>query len=500
MTKLETNDARGAIQLIEDAVEKIAELKLSKLAKVGYVPDDTVEDLKASHDEQQTRIKSYEVYAQEAQRLRDLNDDMYANRIQVQVQKMDKMQWQGQPREEQLLETRRKMWKFAREEIQVQLASVSTFLKWVKERVQDSIVLMIQDAIRDEEEDPAKRLQTIISTLKDQITGNQDMVRFQVNQAIQQIGGATGDEDAKVKINEMRVLQRTHRASGKLQGQTTEMDDVMLIRFLGDVVLANPVCFSAKAKYTAKKNDPGQTFLKIAGEVEKEIDSELAKANGRGRQQQNRGMDISHTQAAENQTMGKAVTGAGAKSGTKGGECFSWMREGQCMFGNNCRYDHTPSKKGTSDNRGRGRDRQSSRSRDRDDRSRSRDRGGGGGRDYDSSSRGRGGVSNNERRRSPSNSRDSGRFGNGGRHFDHRDNGRRDDASKSPEGRRRDDRGGSNGGGRNSRDRRSSSSSSSSRYSSNSDDEDSSSRSSGASTLGRGGTPKKTIQSRNFKK
>ena len=40
MKKVETNDARGAIQLIEDAEEKIAKLKLAKLTKVNYVPED----------------------------------------------------------------------------------------------------------------------------------------------------------------------------------------------------------------------------------------------------------------------------------------------------------------------------------------------------------------------------------------------------------------------------------------------------------------------------
>jgi len=44
----------------------------------------------------------------------------------------------------------------------------------VRERVEVSIILTIRDAIR-EEDDPDKRLQKIISTLKDQFTGDQEI-------------------------------------------------------------------------------------------------------------------------------------------------------------------------------------------------------------------------------------------------------------------------------------------------------------------------------------
>lgn len=315
------------------------------------------------------------------------------------------------------------------------------------------------------------------------------------------IPAATDNIDLKKKINEMRVLKIQFKDSAKMSGlPALQIEDSKMITRLEEISMGNGVDFSAKLEYKDQSRTPGNTFDKMATAVEKVLDRAINKNRDKEGGGGSRGMDISYAQAAEHQTMGKAVTGAGA-SGSR--DCFRWVRQGECMFGKDCRYDHIPSKKGTSDNRGRGRNRSSSRSRDRDDRSRSRDnRGGGSTREYDSS-RGRGGGNNNERRGgSSSNSRDRDRFDNGGRNFDRRrDNGRRDDASKSPEGRGKDDRGGSNGG-RNNRDRRSSSSSSSSsRYSSSSDDEDSSSRSSGASTVvGRGGTPKKTIPSRNFQK
>jgi len=62
--------------LLEDDEEEIAKLKLINLAKNNYAPDDKVEDLKTSYEEQMTRIKNYDVYAGEVVRLKALNNNI----------------------------------------------------------------------------------------------------------------------------------------------------------------------------------------------------------------------------------------------------------------------------------------------------------------------------------------------------------------------------------------------------------------------------------------
>lgn len=501
------NDPAQAVNFL-DQVELIIQSEgLSMLTEPGYRPVN-LEEIEKGLIEQTERIEDYKILLEKATKieeqikgmdLRPNEGSQIVKKLRLIEKEIEELEWKGHI-EEQVEETRRKKYEAAVTNNDKKLAGVSRIEQLLRDRVEDSIYMQIRQSTQDVKE-PSAKLKKIQETLKNLILGDQTKERELMIRRLDDIPAATDNIDLKKKINEMRVLKIQFKDSAKMSGLALQIEESKMITRLEEISMGNGVDFSAKLEYRDQSRMPGNTFDKMATAVEKVLDRAINKNRDKEGGGGSRGMDISYAQAAEHQTMGKAVTGDGA-SGSR--DCFRWVRQGECMFGKDCRYDHIPSKKGTSDNRrGRGRNRSSSRSRDRDDRSRSRDnRGGGSTREYDSS-RGRGGGNNNERRGSSSNSRDRDRFDNGGRNFDRRrDDRRRDDASKSPEGRGRDDRGGSNGG-RNNRDRRSSSSSSSSsRYSSSSsgDEDSSSSRSSGASTVGRGGTPKKTIPSRNSQK
>ena len=444
--KIGTNDALPAIAFMKDIEDKINELKISKLTKTTYKRDD-IAKLKKNYEDQHERINDYEQIQAQWQELKNRNDDnLYKNRLNDKEKRMADMHFQGQLKEEQLLETRRKRWKGAESDEESQMAGIATLHMFIKLNVEPSIELKIREDT-EKIEDPAEKLKKMLLTLKGLIGGDQVGVRYDITIKTQSLPPAITDEQCKETINRMRVLQRQYTASGALQGEVTAMDEQFMINRLGDATMGNNIHFTIKSKFLAAKDEQNANFDSVATAMEKEIDRVIALRGG-PQGQGGGGMSISSIQAASTQVFANAATtGQNNYNSYRGSgsgqilQCYNMADTGYCRFGDNCRYDHhgqgrsSSSSSSTGEGR-RGRDNRERTSRGSTSRSHSRERdhggsrrttkdGGGYGKDNGSRS-----TSSSGRDRSRSREGEDRREGSRGRN-----DGRSEYRSRSPAGR-----------------------------------------------------------------
>lgn len=441
--KIGTNDALSALEFVKVLEDKINEFKIGKLTKTIYKRED-IAKLKKNYDDQEERINDYAAIHTQWQALKDRHDDvLYDKRIKEKEKRMEDMHFQGQLREEQLLEARRLRYKVAESDEESQMAGIAKLHAFIKLNVESSIELKMRED-SDKIEDPGKKLQKMLLTLKEQIGGDQDAVRYDITRKMQSLPKAITDQECKATINKIRVFQRLYTASGAMQGEVTAMEDQFMINRLEDAAMGNDIHFAVKAKFLSVKTEQNATFDRVATAMEKEIDKVIAQQMGP--QGQGGGMNISSMHATSTQVFANAATTGQNNSNSYRGsgslQCDNWAATGNCRFGDRCRYSHAQGRSSSSSKsegrRGRDGERTSS---GNTSRSHSREREYGGGRRPNSDGGGYGkdrSEHNNGSRSTSNNRRDRSRSREGEDRRDRsrgRDGNRREYRSRSPEGR-----------------------------------------------------------------
>lgn len=348
--KIGTSESRSAIPFFEELRNMAQKLKIDKLTKTDYEPDEDIADLKSQYKDQDERIKDYRDHCETRQELidRQANGEQAPATLKRIEGVIANMAWRGLEKEESIRNTRHTRWKAAAKEIEDQAAGVATFYERIQERVVDSILLKISDETKNIEE-PHKKVQKMMSILKEEVIGDQPRERHHLMQDLESITPAKSDEALKEKLNTMREIKRMHKASGQLEDKITEIDDETMIRVLGQVAMDNAISFPVKSTYDRLKNARGGKFDKIANEMEKALDAAI-KASGRA-EHMGRGMGISNASATANQTIGMAAHSNYPRGGKSSGndrdgrygsrlQCFRWAEWKQCKYGDNCNYVH----------------------------------------------------------------------------------------------------------------------------------------------------------------
>lgn len=508
------NNPFKAIKFLEEVDMKVKIEGLTSLIEDGHRVIN-VRDLEKKHVAQTTRILEYETVAESGKKVEVLINDIHPRPDENHnlVKKLKKIQktmidysWQGTAVEEKVEETRRRNWESAVDNTEKKLAAVSRVEKYLVDRLEECIYVQVKQSVRDISE-PSARLKKMIETTKSLTIGDQKKQRELMIRRLEDIEEALNNSELKMKINDMRIIKLQYSDSAKAEGLVIEIEDAKMITKLGEIMLGNGVDFSARTEFREKHKTRGQTFDKLAAEIEGLLDSAIYHKNRDKDGGGSRGMEISNMQATADQTMGMRATGSASTSGGTNWQqpiCYRWEKDGKCRFGDQCRYHHHQDDKGAPPSRGGTGGYGANSSRGGRDRSPSTSRGRGGGdqHHYSTSSRdSRSGRRGDERDRSRSRERDRSRSRERGNDRRGRSSGgspSKDRKAYPSDNRqydrdyRRDSRR-SEGNNRSDRD----AGKSRGRGSSSTDDDDYNSRSSGESTPRNGGTPKKPSNYRN---
>lgn len=300
--KIGTSESRSAIPLFEELRNAALELKIDKLIKPDYEPEENIADLKSQYTAQNERIKDYQDHCETRQNL--IDRQAHGDQVPASLKRVEglitDLAWRGTEKEETIRTTRHKRWKVAAKEIEEQAASVATYFKTIQSRVIESISMKITDDTRNIEE-PHKKVQKMMSTLKEHVIGDQPRERHNLMQEVQRLPEAKSDEDLKETLNTIRGIKRMYKASGQLEDKVTEIEEETLLRVLGEVAMGNAISFAVKTTLDRLKN-AGEKFDKVANEMEKALDAAIDTSGRAGHM--GRGMGISNTSATANQTIG----------------------------------------------------------------------------------------------------------------------------------------------------------------------------------------------------